>query len=90
MNIIKDLFNSDEVLDETIYNIANKYIPKTGSVASTIAIVAIVISIICIIVAVIIKKKCSQEGELYATAETFADNKINVTDVNEAAENIEL
>lgn len=87
MKIIRDLFNSDEVLDETIYNIANKYIPKTGSVASTIAIVAIAISIVCIVLAVVIKKKCSQSGELYATEDTFADSKKEIT---ETPENIEL
>ena len=84
LNIIKDVFGGQEAADKVVNSITDKYMPKVGGVASTIAIVGFVVSVALIIAAVIVKKKLAQKDELFTTEDTFVETQeVNEESVEE-------
>ena len=85
LNIIKDVFGGQEAADKVVNSITDKYMPKVGGVASTIAIVGFVVSVALIIAAVIVKKKLAQKDELFTTEDTFVETQeVNEESVEES------
>ena len=87
LNIIKDTFGGQEASDKVVNSVAEKYMPKVGGVASTIAIVGFVVSVALIVAAVIVKKKLAQKDELFTTEDTFVETQeVNEESAEESME----